>query len=359
MYMSIRITRGPSAETAASPSSAKRIGQIQRTIVTVNKVNMNDESCPRFSSSYTIWNDFESSYSSELCSESPTMSPFPIMPTCQSTPLAASGEDVFLYSGETFEDDFISPIAKRRRLCSLNSSQSSLYDNCTKNVDFNDFETASEESFTTTPLETTPQQTSQQSNSSQLLGLSCCGSRCLARLSLLELESCRKTFQNRTYIEQRQYLLDTLSVTALCTEGEEGSKNLECNQLKLAGKSLCKVAFLRVLEVSEKRMRNVTRLYVEGATISRPRLYLQRRNSSKLSTAVAWMERYFNRLGDKMPHLQQLHLPSFLSKKMVYELMVQDLSDEGLCKPDIISSSHFYAVWKDKFHNCIIPKVRE
>ena len=262
-------------------------------------------------------------------------------------------------SGETFEDDFISPIAKRRRLCSLNSSQSSLYDNFTKNVDFNDFETASEESFTTTPLETTPQQTSQQSNSSQLLGLSCCGSRCLARLSLLELESCRKTFQNRTYVEQRQYLLDTLSVTALCTEGEEGSKNLECNQLKLAGKSLCKVAFLRVLEVSEKRMRNVTRLYVEGATISRPRLYLQRRNSSKLSTAVAWMERYFNRLGDKMPHLQQLHLPSFLSKKMVYELMVQDLSDEGLCKPDIISSSHFYAVWKDKFHNCIIPKVRE
>ena len=78
-----------------------------------------------------------------------------------------------------------------------------------------------------------------------------------------------------TYIEQRQYLLDTLSVTA-CTEDEEGKKNLEYN-LKLAGKKLCKVAFLRVLEISEKRMRNITRLYVEGATISQPRLYLQRR----------------------------------------------------------------------------------
>ena len=54
---------------------------------------------------------------------------------------------------------------------------------------------------------------------------SCCGSRCLARLNLLELESHRKTFP--TYIEQRQYLLDTLSVTAQCTEGEDGSKNLE------------------------------------------------------------------------------------------------------------------------------------
>ena len=102
---------------------------------------------------------------------------------------------------------------------------------------------------------------------------------------------------------------------------------------------------------------NITHLYAEDATISQPKLHLQRRHSVKHSTAIAWMERYFNRIGDKMPHLQQIHLPNFLSKKMVYELMVQDLTDEGMCKQEIISSSHFYAVWKDEFHSCIIPKV--
>ena len=75
-----------------------------------------------------------------------------------------------------------------------------------------------------------------------------------------------------------------------------------------------------LLEISEKRMRSITRLYVEGATISQPRLYLQRRTSSKLSTTVAWMECHFNRIGDKMPHLQQIHLPNFMSKKVVYRI---------------------------------------
>ena len=104
-------------------------------------------------------------------------------------------------------------------------------------------------------------------------------------------------------------------------------------------------------------MRNVTHLYAEGATISLPRLNLQRRNAIKHSTAIAWMERYFSRIGDKMPHLQQIHLPNFLSKKMVYDLMVQDLVDQGMCKSQIISSSHFLAVWRDEFCNYIIPKV--
>ena len=81
------------------------------------------------------------------------------------------------------------------------------------NFAFNDLDTDSEVSLTLTPLQSTPADSSQQSNASQLLGLSCCGNRCLAKLNLLEVESCRKSFQNRNYNEQWQYLLDALSVT--------------------------------------------------------------------------------------------------------------------------------------------------
>lgn len=69
------------------------------------------------------------------------------------------------------------------------------------------------------------------------------------------------------------------------------------------------------------------------------------------------MERYFNRIGDKMPHLEQIHLPHFLSKKTVYELMVLDFKDQGICSNEIISSLHFYALWREDYRNCTIPKV--
>ena len=137
---------------------------------------MNDNSFQHLflnSSYYTVWNDFENTYSSELCPESPAMS-MP-MPTCQSTSLA-NREDIMFHSGKTGQGDFLSPVAKRRKLCSLYSPHSSLCNDSTENVDFNDFETDSEESLTLTPQESTPantQYSSQQSNASQLLGLSC------------------------------------------------------------------------------------------------------------------------------------------------------------------------------------------
>ena len=100
----------------------------------------------------------------------------------------------------------------------------------------------------------------------------------------------------------------------------------------------------------------MSRLYLQGATIAQPKLRPKKSKSMKHSSAMAWMERYF---GDKMPHLQQIHLPHFLSKKVVYDLMVQDLIDQGIAKHDIMSSSHFYAVWREEFRNCIIPKVNK
>lgn len=191
---------------------------------------------------------------------------------------------------------------------------------------------------------------SQNSDASLLLGSICCESRCLATLSLLELESCRNNFQKHTKMEQQQFLLDTLSLTA--------SRENQCNSLTLAGKHLCKKAFIRVLNISEKRLRNTRNLYLkEGATISLKGLRRERPKTSKHSTALAWMEHYFNRIGDKMPHVEQIHLPHFLSKKMVYELMVQDVLDQGICRRNIISSSHFYALWRQEYRNCIIPKV--
>lgn len=314
-----------------------------------------DDGCDvNCSFSSLVFNDFESSRSSGIvCPDSPISNIPP--PDYQSTPLALERKAESSAVSE-------SPLEKRRKIIyqdlpQLNSSFSLYNDSLDElptesSLAFNDFQMDTDDC--PTPLQLTPADTqcsSQQSNAS-LLGYCCCECRCLARLNLLEVESCQKNFHARTHLEQRQFLLDTLSVTA-----SKGSNSLEHN-FTLAGKHLCKTAFLKVLAISEKRMRTITSLYTEGATISRARLNLQRNNSMKYSTSIAWMEHYFNRIGDKMPHLQQIHLPHFLSKKMVYELMVQDLIDQGMCKEQIISSSHFYAIWREEFRNCVIPKVR-
>ena len=188
------------------------------------------------------------------------------------------------------------------------------------------------------------------SDASQLLGSVCCESCCLATLSLMEVERCRKSFESHAKTEQQQFLLDTISLTA----SKGGSKST----LPLVGKQLCTNAFIKVLNISKKRLRKMRNLHLtNGASVLQKPLRQNRPKSSKHSTALAWMERYFGRIGDRMPHIEQIHLPHFLSKKIVYELMAQDLIDEGICTESIVSSSHFYAIRRQEFRNCIIPKV--
>ena len=277
-----------------------------------------------------LWNDFETP--STMSDYSPVSTLHPINQSTPQQPQMNINSD-----GE--------PARKKRRLefqfssCDSFDSCNSIEEMSLGSLTFNDF------------VEDTPTQVSSlHSNASQLLGSTCCESRCLATLNLMEVESCRSSFQKHNKMEQQQFLLDTISLTA--------SKDGNFRYLTLAGKQLCKVAFIKVLNTSEKRLRKVSNLYLrEGATISQRRFRRERPKSSKHSSASAWMERYFNRIGDKMPHLEQIHLPHFLSKKTVYELMVQDLIDQGISNNEIISSSHFYALWREEFRNCIIPKV--
>ena len=48
---------------------------------------------------------------------------------------------------------------------------------------------------------------------SQILGNSCCGSRCLAHFSFVQVEHAREKFQSRTTTEQNQFILDSFQVT--------------------------------------------------------------------------------------------------------------------------------------------------
>ena len=44
----------------------------------------------------------------------------------------------------------------------------------------------------------------------------------------------------------------------------------------------------------------------------------KKRVNTKKELLVAWMERYFNLIGDKMPDTKQIHLPSWETRKDIH-----------------------------------------
>ena len=181
----------------------------------------------------------------------------------------------------------------------------------------------------------------------------CCSSRCIASVNLLELEQIQSSFWSRNRSDQRQFLFDIVIASA---------KRSNCDTFTidgyiLSGKKLCQKAFVSILRISHKRLRTVTRLAMTGAITAKNTSLRTRRKTDRVEIASAWMESYFKRIGDRMPHTQQVHLPSFLSKNIVYQQMLEELAQQGLGGEKMLSLSHFYALWNDHFSYCIIPKV--
>lgn len=74
--------------------------------------------------------------------------------------------------------------------------------------------------------------------------------------------------------------------------------------------------------------------------------------------AVAWMNGWFQLVGDHMPDSQMIHLPNFLTREGIYKEMEQEMRAEGMMKEEIVSLSHFHQLWSKHFPCVSIPKVR-
>lgn len=84
---------------------------------------------------------------------------------------------------------------------------------------------------------------------------------------------------------------------------------------------------------------------------------LARRVNTKAESVSTWMDVYFNLIGDKMPHKNQLHLPSWETQKDIYYRYVGDMRNHGISEDEIAGISIFYKVWTDEFSNVVIPQV--
>ena len=148
--------------------------------------------------------------------------------------------------------------------------------------------------------------------------VNCCSQRCTAKFSLIEMENIQSVFQRKSQTEQRQFILDQLTVAPISVSCSAFS---QVKQLNLSGKRVCKKAFVVIVGTSYSRLKCIYDAWQGGASKLPGRIRTSRCLSAKHTTMVAWLEAYANRLGEKMPHLDQIHLPHFLTKKAVYEIM--------------------------------------
>ena len=79
----------------------------------------------------------------------------------------------------------------------------------------------------------------------------------------------------------------------------------------------------------------------------------------KISEAKAWMTCFFCQIGDCMPHIQQIHLPHFLTKHDVCMRMKKELTEQGMDVMESVSLLWFYKVWDKDFRNFVIPEVKK
>ena len=183
----------------------------------------------------------------------------------------------------------------------------------------------------------------------QLLVGTCCSALCLRHLTATDIITSKADFVTLTKSDQKLYLFNKL---------KEGSCESDGKVIKffIAGKEICENAWTKIYDVSPHTLSRKLKQLACGEDPTHGNLGKKRVNT-KAGSVSSWMNVYFNLIGDKMPHKNQIHLPSWESQKAIYSRYVGDMRRRGICEEEIAGISVFYKIWNEEFSNVVIPKV--
>lgn len=173
----------------------------------------------------------------------------------------------------------------------------------------------------------------------------CCSQNCMSNFTESEMEDSWHFFQSKTVSDQNQFLMSSFQLMS----GDSSIQHI------VSGKVVCRKAYMQIFKISDKRYKQNFKIFQQNPTVKVTRKSVSRKDSMKVSEAKAWMTRYFNRIGDSMPHMDQIHLPHGLTKRDVYYMMKGQLLEQGL--ETVMSLSHFYSIWETSFNKVLIPEV--
>ena len=187
---------------------------------------------------------------------------------------------------------------------------------------------------------------------SKVLVSSCCDKKCLFYLCAHDVITARQKFTSLGANAQRQWLTDKMIENSHIAAGGK-----LVTTYFVAGREVCQSAWCNVHSLSPKRVSRVLKAVTNGQKIIQHGNKGKKRCNSRSTGAKAWMERYFHLIGDKMPHNNQIHLPSWETQKDIYERYMADMQIQEIPEEERVAISTFYRIWATDFANVVIPEV--
>ena len=176
-----------------------------------------------------------------------------------------------------------------------------------------------------------------------------CSTKCakaVHHLSETDIWITHQRFDALGSFQQRQWTLNYLHSNSSLEEKE--------TIFKVAGKGVCLPVWLATLGLSRTRYYEVRKAFASGVMSFEKILSPTTGRRPKSCRAVAWMQHYFEQVGDQMPNRMAIHLPSFLNTTIIYSRMKEELEERG---EEVVCDTQFSRLWKEEFPQVSIPKV--
>lgn len=124
----------------------------------------------------------------------------------------------------------------------------------------------------------------------------------------------------------------------------------------VSGQEICEKCWRLIYGIRRNRFASIKKKFMGGVLFNEHGLTGKAKPHDSTLRLQSWMRSFFQKVGDRMPMSEAVHLPSCLTKVDVYELAREDLMQGGL---ECCSASQMYEIWSREFRHVKIPKVQQ
>lgn len=155
-------------------------------------------------------------------------------------------------------------------------------------------------------------------------------------------------FTSKGVNEQRTWLIEYFATHCPLKNGEKDYKNI---QFMLCGKVVCQNLWQATLSISTSRFYDLRKDFLND--IPSRKAKKTKLLAPKSMKTLEWMRNYFNRVGDKRPDKDGIYLPTCLTERIIYNIMISEVPESS-----VVCFSQFNKLYRMNFANVSIPKVR-
>ena len=137
----------------------------------------------------------------------------------------------------------------------------------------------------------------------------CCEKLCLRHLTAMDIIGCKREMAHcKSSMDRKKWLL-----AKLADNSSKSSKGVLQTRYYVAGKEICSSAWCHIFSVTRRTLQRMQQRIIdadhEHGNVGK------KRQNTKIEGTIAWMLRYFDLVGDKMPDKDQIHLPCWENQK--------------------------------------------